>query len=81
VVTIIKKFPLLMRLAGYPLLYLVTLVMLNTLYVIPSEGISMPVQAIFRFLVPAVRSSLRCGTPQPELAASGTGFQAGVFSG
>ncbi|EMU6585484.1 TPA: hypothetical protein ROB10_004229 [Escherichia coli] len=33
----------------------------------PSEHIFMPVQVIFRFLVPAVRSSLRCGTPQPEL--------------
>ncbi|MHB4783610.1 hypothetical protein ACYB5F_28520, partial [Klebsiella pneumoniae] len=27
----------------------------------------MSVQMMFRFLVPAVRSSLRCGTPQPEL--------------
>ena len=27
----------------------------------------MPVQVIFRFLVQAVRSSLRCGTPQPDL--------------
>ncbi|MEJ3301486.1 hypothetical protein WDK74_22230 [Escherichia coli] len=26
-----------------------------------------------RFLDPAVRSSLRCGTPQPDLAASVTG--------
>lgn len=32
-----------------------------------SERISMPVQMIFRFLVQAVRSSLCCGTPQPEL--------------
>jgi len=54
---------------------------LIAVYVIASERISMPVQAIFRFLVPAVRSSLRCGTPQPELAASGTGFQAGFSLG
>jgi len=54
---------------------------LIAVYVIASERISMPVQAIFRFLVPAVRSSLRCGTPQPELAASGTGFPAGFSLG
>ncbi|EPA0579796.1 TPA: hypothetical protein ACS5XU_004080, partial [Salmonella enterica] len=41
--------------------------LLITVYVTRSERISMPVQMIFRFLVPAVRSSLRCGTPQPEL--------------
>ncbi|MGK3116794.1 hypothetical protein [Candidatus Pantoea formicae] len=35
-----------------------------------SEPIYMQVQVKFRFLVPAVRSSLRCGTPQQELAAS-----------
>ncbi|WP_207544508.1 hypothetical protein, partial [Enterobacter hormaechei] len=75
------KKPLLARPARHPLLYLVTSSILITVYVLSSERISMPVQMIFRFLVPAVRSSLRCGTPQPELAASGTGFQAGVTLG
>lgn len=65
----------------YPLLYLVTHAALITVYVMRSERIFMSVLAIFRFLVPAVRSSLCCGTPQPELAASGTGFQAGVSLG
>lgn len=72
---------MLTRLTGQALLYLVTPSALITVYVISSDRISMPVQVIFRFLVPAVRSSLRCGTPQPELAASGTGFQAGVSLG
>ncbi|MER3938202.1 hypothetical protein J9A52_26005, partial [Klebsiella pneumoniae] len=43
------------------------LLLLITVYVIASERIHMSVQRIFRFLVPAVRSSLCCGTPQPEL--------------
>ena len=62
-----------MRLARDPLLYLVTPQLLITVYAMPSERIFMPVTVIFRFLVLAVRSSLRCGTPQPELAASGPG--------
>ncbi|MFK9615690.1 hypothetical protein, partial [Escherichia coli] len=36
-------------------------------YALPSEHLILPGQGIFRCLGPAVRSSLRCGTPQPEL--------------
>ncbi|WP_247178553.1 hypothetical protein, partial [Escherichia coli] len=39
----------------------------NPIFIGSCVSISMPVQVIFRFLVQAVRSSLRCGTPQPDL--------------
>lgn len=40
----------------------------------------MSVQVIFRFLVQAVRSSLRCGTPQPELRRAARALSKTVLS-